>query len=78
MKAAVDDNWQSGSPYERYVGRWSREVAPRFLAWLALPPRLRFADVGCGTGALCAAVLEHCAPSFVVKLTTEGYRVALR
>jgi SAM-dependent methyltransferase len=65
-KSAVDDHWQSGSPYERYVGRWSREVAPLFLRWLAPPPRQRFVDVGCGTGALCAAVLEHCAPSLVV------------
>src|SRR4051812_5140601 len=62
----VDDTWQSGSPYERYVGRWSREVAPRFLSWLALPPRKRYADVGCGTGALCVAIVEHCKPSLVV------------
>jgi SAM-dependent methyltransferase len=69
-----DDHWQSGSPYERYVGRWSREVAPRFLAWLALPPRKRVADVGCGTGALCAAVLEHCAPSLVVGIEpSQGF-----
>lgn len=73
-KAAGDDHWQSGSPYERYVGRWSREVAPRFVAWLALPPRQRIADVGCGTGALCAAVLEHCAPSLVVGIEpSQGF-----
>jgi SAM-dependent methyltransferase len=65
MKAG-DDHWDTGSPYERYVGRWSREVAPRFLAWLAPPPRSRFVDVGCGTGALCAAILEHCRPALVV------------
>jgi ubiquinone/menaquinone biosynthesis C-methylase UbiE len=62
----IDDHWDTGSPYERYVGRWSREVAPKFLAWLALPPRKRFADVGCGTGALCAAILEHAKPSLVI------------
>jgi len=38
-------------------------VAPPFLAWLDLPPRLRWLDVGCGTGALSAAVLAACAPS---------------
>ena len=63
---AVPDTWQQGDPYERYVGRWSREVAPKFLAWLAVPKGRRFADVGCGTGALAGAILAHCAPSLVV------------
>lgn len=61
----MSDNWQSGDPYENYVGRWSRRVAPEFLAWLAIPPGLRWLDVGCGTGALCAAITEHCAPASV-------------
>lgn len=61
----VSDTWERGSPYERYVGRWSRQVAPRFLAWLAIPTGRRWVDVGCGTGALCAAILDHCAPDAV-------------
>ncbi|HEY0825358.1 MAG TPA: methyltransferase domain-containing protein [Ramlibacter sp.] len=60
------DNWQLGNPYERYVGRWSRRVAPEFLAWLDLPPGRRWLDVGCGTGALSAAIVERCAPASVV------------
>ncbi len=68
------DNWQRGSPYERYVGRWSREVAPRFLAWLGLPPGLRWLDVGCGTGALSAAILSGCDPSTVCGVEpSEGF-----
>lgn len=59
------DAWQQGAPYERYVGRWSRRVAPRFVAWLAVPPQRRWLDVGCGTGALCAAILEGCRPASV-------------
>ncbi len=59
------DTWERGSPYERYVGRWSRRLAPRFLSWLDLPPGRRWLDVGCGTGALCAAILDQCAPSSV-------------
>jgi SAM-dependent methyltransferase len=62
----VFDTWDSGSPYEQYVGRWSRRVAPAFLAWLGLPDGLRWLDVGCGTGALCAAVLDGCSPSTVI------------
>jgi SAM-dependent methyltransferase len=63
---AVPDTWQQGDPYDRYAGRWSREVAPKFLAWLAPPKGAKFADIGCGTGALAAAILEQCAPSLVV------------
>ena len=58
----VSDTWERGSPYEQYVGRWSREVAPLFLSWLAVPAGLRWLDVGCGTGALCAAILDRCSP----------------
>lgn len=57
------DSWSLGDPYERYVGRWSLPVAREFLDWLALPPALRWLDVGCGTGALTAAVLEKCRPA---------------
>jgi SAM-dependent methyltransferase len=59
------DTWEQGPAYERYVGRWSRQVAPRFLEWLRLPQGLRWLDVGCGTGALSAAILDTCAPATV-------------
>ena len=62
----VSDTWERGNPYEQYVGRWSRRVAPRFLSWLAVPAERRWLDVGCGTGALCAAIVDHCSPSSVV------------
>lgn len=55
-----DDSWNSGDPYEFYVGRWSRLVADDFLDWLNLPPSLRWLEVGCGTGALTAAISAKC------------------
>jgi SAM-dependent methyltransferase len=61
----VSDTWERGDPYERYVGRWSRRIAPLFLAWLGVPARSRWLDVGCGTGTLCAAILDHCSPASV-------------
>lgn len=68
------DTWERGDPYERYVGRWSRRVAPKFLSWLAAPDGRRWLDVGCGTGALCAAILEHCAPASVAGVEpSEGF-----
>jgi SAM-dependent methyltransferase len=62
----VSDTWERGNPYEQYVGRWSRRVAPLFLSWLSIPARRRWLDVGCGTGALSAAILDQCSPSSVV------------
>jgi SAM-dependent methyltransferase len=59
---ASKDNWLRGEPYERYVGRWSRQVAAEFLAWLEAPAGLDWLDVGCGTGALSEAIAEGCAP----------------
>lgn len=61
----ISDTWERGSPYELYVGRWSRMVAPLFLSWLNIPVGRRWLDVGCGTGALCAAILDRCSPSSV-------------
>ena len=70
----VSDTWERGSPYERYVGRWSRRVAPSFLSWLRVPAGSRWLDVGCGTGALCAAILDHCSPSSVAGVEpSEGF-----
>jgi SAM-dependent methyltransferase len=74
MAARIADTWERGDPYERYVGRWSRRVAPRFLAWLAVPPGRRWLDVGCGTGALCGAICEHGAPAAVAGAEpSEGF-----
>jgi len=51
----VRDVWAAADAYEDYVGRWSRQVAARFVPWLGVPPGRRWLDVGCGTGALSAA-----------------------
>lgn len=65
MGTTVSDTWEQGDSYDHYIGRWSRRVAPLFLAWLGAPPQKRWLDVGCGTGALCAAIADTCAPSSV-------------
>ena len=33
----MDDVWAQGDAYERFMGRWSRLVAPLFLEWLDAP-----------------------------------------
>jgi SAM-dependent methyltransferase len=71
---AIPDNWQMGDSYERYVGRWSRRVAPAFVSWLGVGAGRTWLDVGCGTGALCAAIVEGAAPSRVVAVEpSEGF-----
>jgi len=71
----VSDAWERGSSYEQYIGRWSRKVAPLFLAWLDQPAAKRWLDVGCGTGALTAAILDHCTPISVIGVDpSEGFR----
>jgi SAM-dependent methyltransferase len=42
--------------YERYMGRWSRRLAPAFLDFTQARDGARFLDVGTGTGALAATV----------------------
>lgn len=73
------ETWDRGSPYERYVGRWSRRIAPQFLSWLDVPSGRRWVDVGCGTGALCAAIAERCSPASLAAVEpSDGFREAAR
>jgi SAM-dependent methyltransferase len=65
-EAKPNDAWASGSAYDAFMGRWSRLVAPAFLAWLDRPPGSRWIDVGCGTGALTAAILAANDPETVL------------
>lgn len=70
------DAWDDGAGYEAYVGRWSRLVAREFVAWLGLPPRAAWLDVGCGAGALSEAILTTAAPARVVGCDQSGEFVA--
>ncbi len=44
--------------YELWMGRWSARLAPAFVSFANLPKGGHFLDVGSGTGALAAALLE--------------------
>jgi len=73
------DVWAIGEGYERYVGRWSRLVAPKFIEWLALPGKLKWLDVGCGTGALTRTILQEASPAGVVGVEpSEGFLASAR
>ncbi|HYZ77064.1 MAG TPA: methyltransferase domain-containing protein [Gaiellaceae bacterium] len=49
----------AGDSYDRFMGRYSRELAPRFVAFAGLEPGMRALDVGCGSGLLTAALADR-------------------
>jgi ubiquinone/menaquinone biosynthesis C-methylase UbiE len=68
--------WENAESYEHYIGRWSRHVAREFLAWLAIPKRARWLDVGCGTGALVQAILDQATPAEIVGIDPSSAFIA--
>jgi SAM-dependent methyltransferase len=61
----VGDRWNAAATYEEFMGRWSRQLAARFVSWLKVPAGAHWLDVGCGTGALTAAICAGGAPASV-------------
>ncbi len=70
------DRWVSGDAYENFMGRWSRRMAKEFIRWLAPPPGWRWLEVGCGTGALAAAICVDAAPGGVVACDPSAHFVS--
>lgn len=71
--------WAVGDAYDAYMGRWSRLVAKAFLRWLDVPADRRWLDVGCGTGALAAAILAQADPAEVLGVDpSEGFLAVAR
>jgi SAM-dependent methyltransferase len=66
MMSEAHDQWKVGLTYEDFMGRWSRQLAPRFVSWLRVPDDAHWLDVGCGTGALTSAICENADPASVV------------
>lgn len=65
-QTAQFDAWSAGQNYEHFMGRWSRQMAAKFVAWLVPPRRASWLEVGCGTGALTATVLADCNPKSIL------------
>ena len=58
----MKDAWDSGDPYEVFMGRWSTRVAHSFVEWLAPATHKRWLDIGCGSGALSEAIIKRYQP----------------
>ena len=73
-ETVVKDAWQSGNPYEYFMGRWSKVVADAFVDWLYPKTGLRWLDVGCGSGALSDAIIRKYDPEVVIAIDqSEGF-----
>lgn len=72
--ASRHDTWQAGDSYDLYMGRWSRQIAPRFIEWLEPEDGLDWLEVGCGTGALSARILSDTNPKSLISLDpSQGF-----
>jgi SAM-dependent methyltransferase len=70
------DVFQQADAYERYIGRWSKRLAPIFVRWLAVPPDARWLDVGSGTGSLTESILANALPASVLGVDPSSAFVA--
>jgi ubiquinone/menaquinone biosynthesis C-methylase UbiE len=49
----------SGDAYDRFMGGYSSELAPRFIAFAGIAEDMRALDVGCGSGLLTSALADR-------------------
>ena len=68
----MKDQWELGDSYEYFMGRWSRLVSQLFVERLAPSPNRKWLDVGCGTGALSATVLDKASPAELVAVDSSA------
>lgn len=74
--AGIEIRFDDGAAYEQFMGQWSQRVAAPFLDWLALPPGLRWVDIGCGNGAFTEMAAARCAPSRMLGVDPSEGQVA--
>jgi len=65
-EGANADMFSESQAYDRFMGRWSRELAPHFVEFAGIGQHGAVLDVGSGTGELSLAVLATAEPAQVI------------
>jgi ubiquinone/menaquinone biosynthesis C-methylase UbiE len=73
--AEVKINFDAADDYERFMGRWSRAIGEKFIAWLDPPTGARWLDVGCGTGAFSDLILRRRAPQSIIGIDPSSAQI---
>jgi SAM-dependent methyltransferase len=68
--------FSAGAAYERFMGRWSRELAPRLVRFAGVRDGELILDIGSGTGALAAAVVAAAPSSRIIGVDPAAPYVA--
>ena len=68
--------FSAGTGYERFMGRWSRLLAPELIAFAGVKDGERVLDVGTGTGALAAALVKSSPGAQVVGIDPSAGFIA--
>ena len=61
--------------YERFMGERSRLGGERFVQLLGMPTHLSWLDVGCGTGAFSAVIMEKCEPAMLIGIDRSEVQI---
>ena len=69
--------WTSDTAYDRFMGRFSRRLAPAFADFAGVEPGMRALDVGAGTGALTSELVRRGANASAAE-PSEAFFHALR
>lgn len=68
--------FSSSDAYERFMGRWSRRLAPHFVTFAGVREGEQILDVGTGTGALARAIAAATTTTRVVGIDPAARYVA--
>jgi SAM-dependent methyltransferase len=66
----------SGDAYDRFMGRYSRRLAPLFVEFAGVDGDAHVLDVGCGPGALTAELVDRLGPDRVAAVDPSSSFVA--
>ena len=73
---AQDDMFSAGDAYERFMGRWSAQLAPLLVRFAEVRDGDSILDIGSGTGALAAAAAAAAPSSSILGIDPSAAYVA--